>query len=89
MIEVERRLRPIERIVRVSQLPLIQRTEDARRAQLRQLEALKGDLLVVTIDGERQDDAMIAEVLPVVERLLRLRLQSLTTDLRMMGVSVG
>jgi hypothetical protein len=83
----------IERVIEhkplhITQLRLINRLEDGWRATLHQLETLKAGKLTVAIDGARQDDAMHAEVLPVVERLLRLRLQSLVRDLQGLGFSV-
>ena len=85
--------------VSLAQLPMINRIGDARREQLRLFDALKvtGEPksvlstrpLVITIDGQTQDEAMLARVRPVIEAEVRARIASLDRDLEAMGVIVG
>lgn len=69
------------------QMPMLIRTMDARDALMRSLQALPS-CLVITIDGERQDDAMLALVRPVIEAEIRARMASLDRDIEAMGVIV-
>lgn len=73
------------------QMPMLIRTMDARDALMRSLQALLATGvpgLAVTIDGERQDEAMLALVRPVIETEIRARMASLDRDIEAMGVIV-
>lgn len=85
--------------VRLAALPMINRNADARGELLAQIalleapEPIDAGLLsrppfCVTIDGQRQDDAMLALVKVVVLRELRARVAALEFDLRTMGVDI-
>lgn len=76
----------------IGQLPMLNRTMVAREALMRTLQALlaAGEPgFAVTIDGERQDDAMLALVRPVIETEIRARMASLDRDIEAMGVIVS
>lgn len=76
----------------LTMLPMVNRIEGARQTVLRQIDAIadaKDPQLTVTIDGVRQDDAIVMLVRPMVLGELRGRLNSLNTDLRAMGVNVS
>lgn len=86
---------------RLSMLPIIQRTADLRGALMRKLDVLRawkgGEAddpsryrsVCLTIDGDRQDDAMLALLLPVIVRELEARVAQLDRDLASYGFEVG
>lgn len=82
-----------------SELPMLTRLVDARKEQVRLLEALAVTAepssaldvrpLFVSIDGQPQDQAILALVRPVVEREVRARIASLDRDIEALGVIVS
>jgi len=72
----------------IGQLPMLTRMVDARAAQVRMLEALPLEL-TVAIDGERQDEAMLALVRPAIETEIKARIASLDRDIEALGVTVS
>lgn len=87
------------RQMKLSMLELVNRTADARRALQRKLDALSIHdepctalglrPLAITIDGEPQDEAMLAICRPVIEREIRAQIASLDKDLEAYGVEVS
>lgn len=74
--------------MRLSMLPIVERTNLARNAVNSQLQALAADQFVLTIGGDRMDDALRAVVKPALQRELAGRLASLNRDLESYGVTV-
>ena len=69
---------------------MVNRIDDARLSLKRQVELTTvAGKLRVSIDGEPQDEGIIALVRPVIERELRARMKSLEVDLVALGVKVS
>lgn len=73
-------------MMRLSMNDRVQRTIETRNHQLESLVSLENEDFVVTIGGQRQDDAMLALVKPALERELLGRTSSLDRDLVAFGV---
>lgn len=84
--------------VRLTSLPMVNRIVDARAEQFRHLDALQActgteplssyAYYVITVDGQRMDDAMLALVKPVIEREINGRIAAFDRDLEALGVDL-
>ena len=74
--------------MKLSMLPIVERTVKARLRIDDQLAALNSDLLLIVVGGAQLDEAMAALVKPGVLRELTARKASLDRDLASYGVSV-
>ena len=74
--------------MKLSMLPIVERTAKARDAIDLAIAAVEMDLVQVTIQGVYQDDAMVALIRPVVMGELKARRASLDRDLDSYGVKV-
>lgn len=81
----------------LTMLPMVNRHVERRKQLQHQLDvvtAWTGDLvqgpirLGLTIDGERQDCAMVALVRPAIQRELQAQLAQVDRDLEQLGVSI-
>lgn len=89
----------LQRRFSTSELPMLNRIVDARKALEHTLQSLRcrhnptsfqsGEYLCVTISGERQDDAILELVRPVIEAEIRARIASLDRDIEALGVTVS
>lgn len=78
---------------------MLNRIVDARKALECTLRALRcrhnpisgmsGEYLCVTISGERQDDAILELVRPIIEAEIKARIASLDRDIEALGVTVS
>lgn len=75
--------------MKLSMLPIVERTVAARNKVLAELEAVKVNAFTVSINGDRQDMAMMAIAKPSIELELNSRLLSLNSDLESYGVAVS
>lgn len=75
--------------MKLSMLSIVNRTDDALRRTQESIAQVEADGFVITIGGERQDDAMLARVKPVLLSELAGRKASLERDLASYGVVLG
>lgn len=75
--------------MKLSHLPLVHGMVGERRQLVDFLEALAERNLVVSIDGNRQDAAIVALVLPVVACELNARIAKLDRELAALDVEVA
>lgn len=74
--------------MRLSMLPIVRRTVEARQQMLFLIDLVEKDDVSIAIGGVRMDEAMTALARPVILTELRARVVSLDRDLRSYGVQV-
>ena len=84
--------------MKLSRLDMINRHADVRKQLQRQLACIDGRFasevakrypLIITIDGERMDDALVAVAVPAIRNELVGRIASIDRDLEALGVEIS
>lgn len=75
--------------MKLSRLAMVNRIDLARHGLHEDLRALQAGDFVMTVRGNRQDEALLALVRPVLEREIKARIAALEADLEQLGVEVG